>query len=665
MTVYTQFISKFRKPLIIILILINIISIVGLTRININADFNIFQISDSKYQVILDDMADHFGSNNQTILLVKANDTLEATINDVNQILSKSGINYTSPLDTLNFLGLDLNTFSESDLSPITIYEEDHYITYLLNTEQSYNFDSLIESIDTLDLDYYFAGDHYMQYEIIRLIFSVLTRIPPLALLLVLLVFRSQLSSFKAALLSVLPAGLGALWTMGLIGWMGGDVSIITVLAPIFAIVIGSADGLHFVTHMEEEMTKQSPTDALNHTLKIVGVPMIITTTTSMAGFIGLMMINTDAIKDLALFASVGVFLAGVITWYVLPLIFTGSIKLKHSPKGHGKSFTALWGRKSIIIAIVLVLTSLIFIPSIQTEFNQLLFFKDSTNVQKNFKQIMAVNDGAVPLYFYGHTDLVSVEEKLPELQDVFSTLESNENVTKVIYPKFDNFEGFSLKNLSQAKQFIHVSGDQLYYRFMVFPKDLKNDTISSLKEATEPFDEQGQLIGVQFLMQELNETLVKGQVLSIIVTMLLIIIMLFIALRSIKLTLVATIPILLTSIILYGFLGLSGISLNLMTSTIFSITLGIGIDYAIHYTSVFQYYRKNNHEHPVEQALLYSSRPIIANALGLSLGLSALWLSPLLIHLHISILMWVAMLVAVFMSLTVLPTLLKKVIKS
>ena len=61
------------------------------------------------------------------------------------------------------------------------------------------------------------------------------------------------------------------------------------------------------------------------------------------------------------------------------------------------------------------------------------------------------------------------------------------------------------------------------------------------------------------------------------------------------------------------------------------------------------------------DKAYKYTSRPIIANAFGLAIGLSAMLLSPLQIHVYVSTLMWVSMITAVFLSLSVLPTILRK----
>jgi predicted RND superfamily exporter protein len=98
----------------------------------------------------------------------------------------------------------------------------------------------------------------------------------------------------------------------------------------------------------------------------------------------------------------------------------------------------------------------------------------------------------------------------------------------------------------------------------------------------------------------------------------------------------------------------------------IFSITIGVGIDYAIHFISIFEKYRKKGHtqEESVIFAYKYSSRPIIANAFGISIGFLAMLLSPLQIHLYICVLMWISMMVSLFITLSILPTILLKLKK-
>ncbi|MFP3953448.1 MAG: MMPL family transporter [Candidatus Acetothermia bacterium] len=134
--------------------------------------------------------------------------------------------------------------------------------------------------------------------------------------------------------------------------------------------------------------------------------------------------------------------------------------------------------------------------------------------------------------------------------------------------------------------------------------------------------------------------------------------ILLLVTLRRIVPALLSLLPIGLPIVFLYGFLGLSGISLNLFTATIFTITIGVGIDYAIHFTATWEKFERfgDDAEEATVHAFNYTSRPILA------IGLSALLFSPWKIHLYVSLLMWVSMVASAFLTLSFLPTVLRKI---
>jgi predicted RND superfamily exporter protein len=196
----------------------------------------------------------------------------------------------------------------------------------------------------------------------------------------------------------------------------------------------------------------------------------------------------------------------------------------------------------------------------------------------------------------------------------------------------------------------------------LIYPKDFSNQTLDEISNVVDGSSMDIKVTGSSYLMRDLNSELAVGQLNSSIIALVAIFILMLISLRSLVIAFIATVPIIVTVIFMYGFLGLSGISLNIITATIFSITIGVGIDYAVHYTSVFRAYKKEglSSNDAALKALHYTERPIIANAFGVSIGLSALFVSPLLIHNYVSILMWVSMICSVFLSLSFLPTLLK-----
>lgn len=717
---YVNFIARKRKALFALLACINILAIIGLFQLNINPDFDIFTLESSQHQQVLERMNQVFDTSEQIILLIETDKeqltpTLIRQLRDVQHYLeSHEAIQMVSgPAPQKLALGehsLSLDKdLTEADmfflrahyqgmgkLSPIKYQNGKLYAVFTIFPEPDFSnadLNSLEDFLESSSTKYYISGDMYMQQKIIDYILMILMFLPPAALLLVLLVFRTQMGTVKATFLSILPAGIAALWTMGSIGWIGKPVSIITVLAPIFTIVIGSADGLHFISHVQDARSEGlDATESIVETLKMVGIPMIITTVTSMAGFLALLALNTTAIHELATFASLGILLAGVATWFVLPLILTGGIELKRPKRaGHRVNMLKrLWGVPSAALVIVIIIGSIIGFQFLTTEFNQLMIYRDFTAVHTSFEKIMDVNDGSIPIYLlvetqgdplrpeYGRSLLELQGELLDtpyvnsvvSVYDIYSMINTNVSGAPG-YPESMQQVNFisTLLQKNEPDPTAHLlAREQQTARIMVFPKDLKNRSLAKIDSIVDNFNARHpnlniQVSGVQYLMKELNDSMIAGQTQSLLLAFMLVLALLVMSLRKLKPAVISLLPIAITTIALYGFLGFSGISLNLFTATIFSITIGVGIDYAVHFTSVWMNFRRQGHSasDSVNKAFAYTARPIIANAFGLAIGLSALLLSPLRIHLYMSLLMWVSMTAGVLLSLSFLPTVLRR----
>ncbi len=101
---------------------------------------------------------------------------------------------------------------------------------------------------------------------------------------------------------------------------------------------------------------------------------------------------------DLPALASVGILLAGVATWYILPLILTGRVEIHRPSRTGGRGselIKKVWGTPSIVVVGVLLILAIVGFNWIDTEFNQLMIYRGYTRVQESFEEVMEVNDGA------------------------------------------------------------------------------------------------------------------------------------------------------------------------------------------------------------------------------------------------------------------------------
>jgi len=674
---YIKFIYKYNKVLMVLFVVINIIAIFGVTRINIETSFDIFKTENSKYINNLNLLFDEFPSSDQMIIAIELeNHEMNDVVKFEDFLNNMDGIKFTKGIKNTS-LDLPINIELE-ELSPIKVVDNKTYVVLTAFPNKTFDFGDLkdIEKyLNNQEFTYYLSGDKYMQNKLFEYLLFLLLLIPPFAMIVLFNIFKMQMKSAKATFLSIMPASVAALWTLGLIGLIGNEVSVLTVLAPIFTIIVGSADGLHFMSHLQEYLKENdSIKESLAKTLHMVGNPMVITTITSVIGFIALIFMNTTAIYDLAIFAAIGITFAGIITWFVLPLINSFEkldVTRKASKRNININFKKLWGKPSYIIVAIIIIISVIAIPHVKTEFNQRMFYRDFTTVSKSFKKIMAINGGTIPIFALVKYDKDPLDQNFTKHIDEFTNeLEKSESVSKVfsfynilneIKPKLPpqiSIDKIDFKASSTYKELVSNN----YVKVIVFPSDLKNNTIKNIIEIADKYDD-AKLAGTQLMMYELNKKMIASQKLSLLIAFALVFLALLISLRKLIPSILAMLPILITTLFLFAFLGITGMSLNLFSTTIFSVTIGVGIDYAIHFTSMYRTFKKEGNSSivAVEKAYTYSSRPIIANALGFAIGLSILFVSPIKIHLYVASLMWVSMILSSFLSLSFLPTLLKR----
>lgn len=677
--------EKRKIPYLVFFILLVFLAVVGILRLTPDSNLLVFMPNHSPSKTAFDEMNMVFENEDELIVMLHTGkDTLDEDIqNSVialhDSLSSLACIAYiTSPVMNHEFIEMNL----VEDLSSAKFHNGEWNIFLSLFADKSISRKAIhqIELIlDATGMPYNINGTAYIQKEIVDIVATISSWLTLLAVILVIFVFRFQLRSWKATFIAVIPALVGAVWVMGLTGWIGEDVSIITSMAPIFTVVIGSADGLHFVSHYLESRGKgQSKKEATARTLQLVGIPMVITTVTSAGGFLSLLVMDTNAVRELAFLSSAGIAFAGIATWFVLPLLLINFINFKQEkilpPKLDGKFFKKFWGWPSLVIGIIAIAIAFFGFNHVKTDFNQLSLFKKSTDVTRNSTAITEVYGGSMPLYiFIQHQNNIfdeTLKENIGVLTDsirqfggVISPYEIVDGIMdqpgmrmmRYFSPERTILKDFLGQNNMPLNHMINLEQEAI--RITVLPKNISTESLQQLKDITESIpDNEAQIdiTGMSYIMEDLNQGMVMNLKNTIIVSIIVMFILLLIAFNKLRPSIFSLIPVIITSWFLYGFLGISGISLTVISALIFSITMGINVDYAIHLTSI------SLDLNSVDEGFDYAARPIISNALGLAIGMSVLFFTPLVVHRDIAIMMWVSMMMSMFLSLTLLPTIMR-----
>ena len=168
-------------------------------------------------------------------------------------------------------------------------------------------------------------------------------------------------------------------------------------------------------------------------------------------------------------------------------------------------------------------------------------------------------------------------------------------------------------------------------------------------------------MAGSVLVEKALNNLVVQSQMISLSISLFIVFLILSIYYKSIFAGVLGTVPLVISILMNFAFMGFLNIKLNIGTAMVASFAIGIGIDYTIHYLAAFQ---KEIADSSDEAQVLYKSflgsgKAIMFNAVSVGAGFAVLMLSKFNMLSELGFLIALIMVSSSLGSLTVLPTLL------
>ena len=166
---------------------------------------------------------------------------------------------------------------------------------------------------------------------------------------------------------------------------------------------------------------------------------------------------------------------------------------------------------------------------------------------------------------------------------------------------------------------------------------------------------------GIMVMFNDMISQLLRSQTDTVVFVLIAVMVMFIFCLRSFSLAVLGLLPNVLAATLVMAVMGYVGTPLNMMTITIAAISLGIGVDDAIHYLHRYQEEKRaganiksaiRNAHRGVGRAMYYTSVTVVA-------GFSTLTLSNFIPNVTFGILVALAMVVALLANLLILPALL------
>ncbi|WP_257005955.1 efflux RND transporter permease subunit [Helicobacter pullorum] len=451
--------------------------------------------------------------------------------------------------------------------------------------------------------------------------------------------------------------------------------------------------------------------------------PSFFAVLTTIIGFLSLVFSKILPIIHLGIIMSIGVSVALIFTFMLfgaILVILPKPQKVKDLPKWHHifllKCANLATNKPKLIYAIsfLCIAFSIYGIMNLKVENSFVNYFKDDSEIKQGLLTIDQDLGGTIPLeIIINFQDKSSKDSSLSdfenEFEEEFNVLEQQDSywfdsqklrIAEKIHTYLANKEyigsilslhslsmlvgslglgaddftiAFLYKNSPQNLKnqlftpYANIAKNQMRFIFRTFDSnpnlkrnlfihEIQNDLTTLLQNESVTFKINGMMV----LYNNLLQSLIASQVdtLSLVIgAIFLVFVLIF---RSFKLSVIALLTNLIPLGAIFGFLGISGIPLDLMGITIAAICLGIGVDDVIHY---IHRYKEELKSHSIKQAII-RSHSSIGNAmyyttLIIVVGFCAMMTSNFIPTIYFGLLTTLVMLLMLAGSLILLPTFL------
>ena len=191
------------------------------------------------------------------------------------------------------------------------------------------------------------------------------------SILLIILFLYVSFKSWWGVLVPMVVVLLSVLWSLGTMGMSSNPINLMTVLMPTIMFVVGMSDVVHIISkYLEELRTGHDKITAIKTTFKEVGLATFLTSVTTAIGFLTLTTSGIKPIVSFGIYTALGVFLAFILAFSLLPsiLIFQKKPKIidkrgKHLFWNNTLRSVFIWllGHQKLVIASFIIVTALSF----------------------------------------------------------------------------------------------------------------------------------------------------------------------------------------------------------------------------------------------------------------------------------------------------------------
>jgi predicted RND superfamily exporter protein len=554
---------------------------------------------------------------------------------------------------------------------------------------------------------YYIAGDPVARDTFGVEMFRQMGLFSPLAGLLMCGVLFAMFRSWWLVAANMVVAMLAIVWAMGLFVGLGIPIHIMASMSPVFLMAI-STDTVHIFnefTFRRREVGNRRR--AILETMDAVGTPVLFSDLTTIAGFASLAIGPIIPVRVFGLLVAFGTLAILVMSFTLVPALLAlisrgpAAVATEQEPDSPwlrrvGQACIA-WKRGVVVIGVIAVAVSAVGIAKIRINNNLVAWFKPSSDIRVADAILSHALGGTAMLYLVAdgrQPDAVTRPEFLRALEGLQRRIEREPVVGKTVsVADVVKRVHRMLSDDDPSREVIPDSREAVAQLLLLFsttarPRDLNNvvdtlyqraDLMVQLRswDAVETEALLGEIerhltahpipgaevkpAGIAYFNMVWSREVLVGMLEGFIASCVLVLLLLILNYRSLRWGVVSFLPLLFTVVLIYGAVGFFGKDFDMPISVLSTLSLGLAVDFAIHFVSRFQ--QRFRETRDLAGALVWTTaRPglgIVRNAVLFASGFAVMLFAALTPYITVGAFMIAIMLLSALATVVYLPALI------
>ncbi|SYZ72539.1 Patched family protein [Candidatus Zixiibacteriota bacterium] len=567
---------------------------------------------------------------------------------------------------------------------------------------------------------YHIAGLPVAQDSFGAQMFAQMAYAAPATFLIIFLLLFLFFRNMKVIIAPMIVAIMAVVWAMGLLILTGNTVHIMASMIPIFLIPIAVLNSIYIISEFHAHYKKNKHKDAaIRHSINELFVPMLFVSSTAAVGFLALAVTPIPPVQVFGIFVGFGTMVAWFLSLAINPAIgMLISEKTLHrfadADDAHGplarllhflRDYSARHNKGIIATAMVVVAVSAVGLSLIIVNDNPVKWFKKSHPIRQ---ADVAMNEHLAGTYMNYLVFATSEpdEIKTPEAESYIEGMQRELEKEPIVgattgLPDIVKKVRYELFGADSTKMALPKSQDEIAQMLFMFemsggnPDDLfkfvtrdydqanlwvqlrngDNQAVSKVIARADDYMAKNpppagmtvKWAGLPYVNVVWQKLMVSGMREALFIAFGIVFIMMVSLFRSLRWGLISMLPLTITVMAIYAFIGFVGKPYDMPISVLSSLTLGLSVDFAIQFIQRLRtiYSRTHDFNQSYHDIFEGVGRAIARNVLVVSIGFVPMLFSSLVPYVTVGAFFLAIMLVSGLVTMMLLPALAKTFQKS